>query len=401
MASTSALPIASVSGHVKLRVGKHRAGWYGKWRDARGVQFERKLGAAWMEKGPAPPGFLREKDAQAALDAILTDARRGAVEQARTAVTFASLADEWIAVGIRERDWKPSTLSDNRSVVNAYLKPSLGPRRIETITAEQIEEWRDALVDERGVSRRTANKALIMLGAILERGRKHGLLVNAAREVPKLRERYDPDQYDFFNPEEVEQLVSAAASEPDAAIFLVAAFAGLRMGELLALRWRDVDFDGESLHVYGSYSLGTLTEPKSGLARTVPMAEQVLAMLRAHKRRAADAGREDLVFPAERGTGYLDGSALRRRYKRALGKAELRNLRFHDLRHTFGSIAINQATIVQVQAWMGHADVQTTMKYMHHRSRAGDARLLSAAFRTNKKRKPAPRRAVPARTTAA
>ncbi|MCA1697530.1 MAG: tyrosine-type recombinase/integrase, partial [Actinobacteria bacterium] len=52
----------------------------------------------------------------------------------------------------------------------------------------------------------------------------------------------------------------------------------------------------------------------------------------------------------------------------------------HDLRHTFGSIAINSATIVQVQAWMGHADVDTTMKYMHHRSRAGDARLLSAAF---------------------
>jgi integrase len=68
----------------------------------------------------------------------------------------------------------------------------------------------------------------------------------------------------------------------------------------------------------------------------------------------------------------------------ALKAAKLRPLRFHDLRHTFGSIAIDQATIVQVQAWMGHADVQTTMKYMHHRSRAGDARLLSAAFRPKK-----------------
>jgi integrase len=73
-------------------------------------------------------------------------------------------------------------------------------------------------------------------------------------------------------------------------------------------------------------------------------------------------------------------------YKKALVKAKLRALRFHDLRHTFGSIAINQATIVQVQAWMGHADVQTTMKDMHHRSRAGDARLLSAAFKPKKRR---------------
>ena len=75
----------------------------------------------------------------------------------------------------------------------------------------------------------------------------------------------------------------------------------------------------------------------------------------------------------------------RRRYKKALADAKLRTLRFHDLRHSFGSIAIDEASIVQVQAWMGHADVQTTMKYMHQRSRAGDARLLSAAFRPTKR----------------
>jgi integrase len=159
-------------------------------------------------------------------------------------------------------------------------------------------------------------------------------------------------------------------------------------GELIALRWRDVDFDGESLHLYDSYSLGVLTAPKSGLARTVPMAEQVLATLEAQRRRLADADREALVFPDTRGV-YLDGSALRRRYKSALKTAELRPLRFHDLRHTFGSVAINEATIIQVQAWMGDADVQTTMKYLHHRSRAGDAKLLSAAFRPKKKRKAA------------
>jgi integrase len=114
------------------------------------------------------------------------------------------------------------------------------------------------------------------------------------------------------------------------------------------------------------------------------MAEQVRDLLNEHRDRVGHA-RGDLVFPGERGE-FLDGSALRRRYKKALVKAKLRPLRFHDLRHTFGSIAINQATIVQVQAWMGHADVQTTMKYMHHRSRAGDARLLSAAFKPKKRR---------------
>jgi integrase len=387
MPTSPSLSPNPISGHVYCYEGKRRSTWYAKWRDAAG-QHQRRLGLAWNDKGPPPPGYLREKDAKAALQAILTDARRGAVEQVRTGLTFAMVADDWLAYGVRERDWKPSTLVDNRSVVEAHLKPAFGSRRIEKITARQIEDWRNELVDERGASRRTANKALVVLGAVLERAVKaHGLVANPAREVPKLRDRYDPNQYDFFTPEEVMALAGAAVSEQDAAIFITAAFTGLRMGELIALRWRDVNFDNESLHVQGSYVAGTLTAPKSGLVRTVPLAEQVVAVLTKLKRRGSRTGREDLVFPGERGNEYLDGSALRRRYKDALKRAELRPLRFHDLRHTFGSIAINQATIVQVQAWMGHADVDTTMKYMHHRSRTGDARLLSAAFRPKKPKK--------------
>lgn len=391
MASTTQplLP-QSVSGHVHRREGKRRTVWVAKWRDGF-EQHKKVIGRDWTEKGSPPPGYLREKDAKAVLAAILTDARRGVVEQTRTGLTFAMVAEDWLAYGVRERDWKPSTLSDNRSVVNAHLIPYFGTRRIEKITSDDIEDWRDALVDERDLSRRTANKSLIILGAVFERAVKaHGLVRNPAREVSKLRERYDPNQYDFYSPEEIDELAGAAASPQDRAVFMTAAFTGLRMGELIALRWGDVDFDTEALHVYGSYSLGTLTTPKSGLTRTLPMAEQVRTTLKAQHSRVPQS-RTDLVFPGERGE-FLDGSALRRRYKKALKDAKLRPLRFHDLRHTFGSIAINQATIVQVQAWMGHADIQTTMKYMHHRSRAGDARLLSAAF-TPRKRSPADRAA--------
>jgi hypothetical protein len=73
-------------------------------------------------------------------------------------------------------------------------------------------------------------------------------------------------------------------------------------------------------------------------------------------------GEEDLVFCGETGA-YLDGSALRRRYKTALTAAGLRRLRFHDLRHTFGTRMIAKADIRRVQEWMGHADIQTTMRY--------------------------------------
>ena len=80
---------------------------------------------------------------------------------------------------------------------------------------------------------------------------------------------------------------------------------------------------------------------------------------------------------------HLDPSTLRRRLPvPALKRAGLRVLRFHDLRHTFGTIAINRADIVQVQAWMGHADIKTTQRYLHYKARADEAELLSGAFRT-------------------
>lgn len=175
-------------------------------------------------------------------------------------------------------------------------------------------------------------------------------------------------------------LVRAADSEQDAALYLTAAFTGLRLGELLALRVRDVDFTGEAIRVRASYTYGGLTTPKSGRVRAVPMVEQVaeaLARLLQRERFTAD---DDLVFPGVAGD-HLDGSALRRRYKDAASRAELRPLRFHDLRHTFGSLAIDRASIVQVKGWMGHADVTTTMRYLHHKSRADDAKLLTGAFR--------------------
>jgi integrase len=91
-------------------------------------------------------------------------------------------------------------------------------------------------------------------------------------------------------------------------------------------------------------------------------------------------GEDDLVFVGEAG-GFVDGSALRRRYDAALVRAGLRRLRFHDLCHTFGTRMIGKADIRRVQEWMGHADIQTTMKYLHYVPREEDARLVAEAFR--------------------
>jgi len=76
----------------------------------------------------------------------------------------------------------------------------------------------------------------------------------------------------------------------------------------------------------------------------------------------------------------MDASALRRRYAAAVKRAQLRPLPFHSLRHHFGSMAVNRATLVQVQSWIGHAHIQTTARYLHAKSQADDAALLASAF---------------------
>jgi integrase len=214
---------------------------------------------------------------------------------------------------------------------------------------------------------------------ILKRARKvYGLPHNAATGIEKFPQRPSGD-IDVFSPEEVRALVRAADSEQDSAIFLTAAFTGLRQGELLALRWRDVDFSHSVLRVRASYGLGQTTAPKSGKVRSVPLAPDVAEALARLGARGRSADEDDLVFLGDLGS-HVDSAALRRRYKAALARAGLRQLRFHDLRHTFGTRMIAKADIRRVQEWMGHADIQTTMRYLHYAPREEDARLVAEAF---------------------
>ncbi len=379
------MPIdATISGHVYRREGTRGGVWYGKWRDGSG-QHQRRLGKHWTGKGRPDLGYLRERDARAALEAILVDARRGAAAQRPTGLTFRDVATEWYRRGRLERDWSRSTQATYRSALDAHLLPELGALRIESIKGPRIERWRNGLVESGAVRRRNANLLLAVLHGIFEHAvRAHELQHNPAKDVSRLRESYDAARFDFYSPEEVRSLAAAAPSEQDGIVYLTAAFTGLRRGELLGLIWEDIDFENHSIRVWEAITRRERGQPKSRRSRTVPMVEDVAEALRGLNERMHHTSAKDPVFANEAGQP-IDGSALRRRFVQDVRRAGLRELRFHDLRHTFGSLAINSATIVQVQAWMGHADIKTTMRYLHHKSRADDARLLSSAFRSQRR----------------
>ena len=332
---------------------------------------------SWGRPGPTGGGLRRATSSSARPEEWLAEtlhaARHGElVIQNATGVSFAEAAAEWLRYIEFDRERKPGMVKGYRWIVNSQLLPAFGSLPIEALSTEMIE-------DKLGGTASSRQKALVLLHGILKRARKkYGLKLNAAADVEKPPLKRSGD-IQVYSPEEVWALVRAAASELDAAIYLTAAFTGLRMGELLALRWREVDFAGSLVRVRASYYAGALTTPKSGKVRAVPLAPDVAKVLAQLSRRELFTDDDDLVFAGETGS-YLDGSALRRRYKVALAEARLRPLRFHDLRHTFGTRMIAKADIRRVQEWMGHADIQTTMRYLHFAPREEDARLVAEAF---------------------
>lgn len=373
----SELQFQPPTGHVFRAERKRGPVWYAKYRLPDGRQVQKKIGPAWQGRGRPPAGFVTKRLAEDWLRDVLDQARRGTLPGlVRTGATFADAAAEFLRYAEHDREVKPSTLRDYRSVIEAHLLPAFGSARVEEVRREDIERWRATLA---GLSNRTKNKVLVVLHGVFRRAQTvYGLPLNPVARIERHPERTSGD-IEVFSPEEVLALVRAAASEQDAAIYLTAAFTGLRRGELLALRWRDVDYSSSVIRVRASYAGGRVTTPKSGKVRSVPLAPDVAQALARLNGRKRFTGEDDLVFAGELG-GHLDGSALSRRYAAALAAAGLRRLRFHDLRHTFGTRMIGKADIRRVQEWMGHADIQTTMKYLHYAPREEDAALVAEAF---------------------
>jgi integrase len=373
-------PARAISGHVFRVDGKRRPVWRAKYRLPDGRQVQRTIGAVWTERGRPPEGYFTKRTAEAWLRDVLHQAERGVLPgMVRTGRTFADAADEYLRYLTDDRQRKPSTIRDAASVIRNHLLPPFGARRLEDISEQEVDRWSRRLGADRPLSNATKRKIIVIFHGVMARAcRVYGLPVNPVAKVEKPRLGV-PGAIDVFSPEEVHALVRAAASEQDAAIFLTAAFTGLRQGELVALRWRDVDFAGSCIRVTASYTNGELSTPKSGKVRSVPMAPAVGAALARLGQREGFTGEDNVVFVGLVG-GHLDASALLRRYRAALCAAGLRPLRFHDLRHTFGTRVIAEADIRRVQEWMGHADVQTTMRYLHYAPRHDDSVIVGRAF---------------------
>jgi len=344
--------------------------------------------------------LVREHDADQTLLERDAEARR------RRGVTFRELAAEYLRWLEDIKGAKPSTLRDHRLLLaepgTAYRRgggasrgvvmAALGDRPAREVMTREIEDLL-RMVAATGVAPRTINKVRQLVCAIFNYGMRpstYGLLVNPATHADR---RAEPERavLAFYSPEQIEELARSLAagahrdpSRPalgqgeieararedvqDAELVRVAAYAGLRRGELVALYWRDVDFAGHKLVIRRSLSGDTeVKSTKSRRVRDVPLPDQAAVALERLSRRAEFTGDDDYVFCNRLGR-RLDPSALRRRYERAREAAGLEPLRFHDLRHTYGSLLVaGGIDLVSAKAAMGHSRITTTERYLHAR----------------------------------
>lgn len=175
-------------------------------------------------------------------------------------MTFEQACDEHLRYLEDDKQRKPSYLDDCRSVIRAHLKPRIGADTpVVGITTADIDRVREQLLAS-GLAHRTVQKHMILLGGILARAKRKGWITESPAENAERVTVRHSDEFNVLSVEQVHAVARAAVRPSHTAMILVAAFTGLRLGELLALRWKHVDFAGRILHVRRNLPAGQAAE---------------------------------------------------------------------------------------------------------------------------------------------
>ena len=365
------------TGYLNVIQRKGGPVYYAHVRLPDGTRVQRRLGRLWSKRSRPPEGYLTRGMAEARLAAILAGEDL-AVNIAPIRLTFGQAASEWLDYVEHDRKRRKSTVRGYRNIVDGSLLAAFGEHTaLESITTADIDRYRAGLVADGKLAAATINRRLVALHAIFKRAvRQHGLPSNPVEAAERQPQRRSGD-FRVLDPGEVALLASNAENAQDAVLYTVAAFTGLRLGELLALRWTDIDFAKRIVHVRRSHVLGVEDTPKSHKIRSVPLIDHAAVALDGLSRREHFTDPDDRVFINAVGE-VLGQGLLRRRFKTALVAAELQPMRLHDLRHTFGTIAVQAFPLSDVKAYMGHSNIETTMLYVHHVPQHDAADKLSA-----------------------
>src|SRR5215203_3849867 len=284
----------------------------------------------------------------------------------------------WLTDSVRD-SVRPATYEGYARQVRNHITPTLGPIKLRALTPAHLRGlYRDKL--DSGLSSRTVQYIHVTIHKALKQALNDGLVPRNVAEAVKppqvRREEIEP-----LTPEQTKRLVEFVSEDRLAALYVLAVTAGLRQGELLGLKWEDVDLDHGILRVKRTLSGIKDGKPVFGTPKTakgrrsVKLTAKAVEALEKHRERQIEERKQlvklwrdcDLVFPTRVGTPISRHNLVTRSFKPLLVRAGLPDIRFHDLRHTCATLLLGRGVHPKmVQHLMGHASIQLTLdRYSH------------------------------------
>lgn len=311
-------------------------------------------------------GVMAKHEAERALRKKIDDIERNFGRDIQK-ITFKELADKWL--GCQKMDKKPNTVTSYSIQTLTHLVPFFGDMLVSKILPEDIDRFKQET--KNNVSATTVNYDLRLLRSILDTGIRWGYLYNNPAKLTK-RMKQDRKQFKALSKEEIEHFLQVLEGQGKV-IIMTAIMTGMRMGEILAMKWKNLEWEHQIYTVKESYSSFGFDLPKTASSqRTVILSPMLLQMLKEHKlwqnshRLRSGSLWEDngLIFASENGTPINPSNLRNRIYYPALEKAGLsKSLRFHDLRGTYATIALESgADIKFVQEQLGHKTARMTLE---------------------------------------
>jgi integrase len=299
---------------------------------------------------------------------------------------FSKVADSWLKT--KKPNIRHSTYNQYKGHLKNHLNPYFENYKISMVNYDKVEKFMSYCLDN-DMHILTLKKILINLGAIMTYAvRKRYIDYNPVRDMekPKGQSEHKDKELNIVTPAEILTLLDAVPDLKHKTLFMAAVTTGLRQGELLGLKWSDINMFNNQIHVKRTYNHFRFYEPKTKRSRRkVDVPPQMMKQFKTWKL-ACPANDLDLVFPNETGGPMSSLNMYNRKFLSAIKKAGLQ-IHFNDLRHTWISLLIDQGeNIKYIQNQAGHASIKTTIDTYGHLmkdiNREAASRLGETIFET-------------------
>ncbi len=280
--------------------------------------------------------------------------------------TFKEVAADWLVYK------KPNLRASTWSVYEGHKKnhfSELNELKINHITVARLEKYVAARLEEK-INLGTLKKILISLGQILSYAVRHKYIDhNPIRDIERPRGNGKETKFKIkvLTPPEINDFLGKVNHPKFKMLFMLALMSGARQGELLGMKWSDVDWVGSQIHIQRTFNNSAWYATKTKASnRKIDIGPSVMKALKQWKL-ACLPNKTDLVFPNDAGNPLDDSGMLRRHFHPAINAAGIDRIRFHDMRHTFASLLIEQGeNIKYVQTQLGHSSPSVTLDVYAH-----------------------------------